>query len=125
MRPGEWLRLLATHGISAEGVDSNPAIAELCRADGLSVRVGDAFTVLESAAAETYGAITAFQLVEHVPITRVVSLATEAARGPSPGGVLILETPNPTNLRCAFGFSCHHRRPRTRTCWASSPSGRA
>ena len=78
------------------------------------MRVGDAFVVLESAASESFGTITAFQLVEHVSIRKVAELLRQAARVLVPGGVLIAETPNPTNLRvgaASFYRDPTHRRP--------------
>jgi O-antigen chain-terminating methyltransferase len=111
---GEWLALLAEHGIEAEGVDLNAEFCERCRTAGLAVRVGDAFAALESAPTDSLGAITAFQLVEHVGIPKTALLFHEAARALRPGGLVIAETPNPTNLRvgaASFYRDPTHRRP--------------
>jgi O-antigen chain-terminating methyltransferase len=78
------------------------------------VRAGDAFATLESAATDSLGVVTAFQLVEHVGIPRTALLFHEAARALRPGGLVIAETPNPTNLRvgaASFYRDPTHRRP--------------
>ncbi len=111
---GEWLQLLAANDIPAEGVDLNGEFVQRCRDEGLSARVADAFNVLEGAAAESFGTITAFQLVEHVSIPKVAELLRQAARVLVPGGMVIAETPNPTNLRvgaASFYRDPTHRRP--------------
>jgi O-antigen chain-terminating methyltransferase len=41
--------------------------------------------------------VTAFHVVEHLPFSRVHTLVKEALRVLQPGGLLILETPNPEN----------------------------
>lgn len=95
---GEWLDLLGSHGIEAAGIDLSAEFVESCLDRGLNARVGDLFTHLPTVAAESIGVLTAFQLVEHVNVSRLVELVDEAFRVLKPGGRLILETPNPSNL---------------------------
>jgi O-antigen chain-terminating methyltransferase len=95
---GEWLDLLGSHGIEASGIDLSSEFVESCLDRGLNARVADLFTYLPTVAADSVGVVTAFQLVEHVNVSRLVELIDEAARILRPGGRMILETPNPTNL---------------------------
>ena len=40
-------------------------------------------------------------MVEHLPFERVIALLDEAARVLRPGGLIVVETPNPENLAVA------------------------
>ena len=95
---GEWLGLLQTQGITARGVDLNRAQLEQCKKLNLSVNHNDAITELRSAEDGSETLITAFHLIEHLPEKAVRQLIEEALRVLIPGGLLILETPNPDNL---------------------------
>ena len=95
---GEWLAVLRDADISAYGVDSNPGMVEDAHALELDVRCEDALTHLEDLGEFSLQGVSAFHFVEHVPLpvlTRILDAAFLALR---PGGVLLLETPNPTNL---------------------------
>jgi O-antigen chain-terminating methyltransferase len=45
--------------------------------------------------------VTAFHLVEHLPLATLVRFLDEALRVLRTGGLLIIETPNPKNLIAA------------------------
>ena len=95
---GEFLSLLREAGIEAAGVDRDPDMVELCRADGLEVEQGDAIAHLESLADESLGGVFAAQIVEHLrpaPLVRLLELACAKLR---PGGILVAETMNPLSL---------------------------
>lgn len=101
----EWLELLADQGIEAQGVD----ISEVCVAEatsrGLIAHRADALEYLAAIPDTSLGAVTAFQLVEHLPFEQLDCLVADIFRVLRPGGVLILETPNPANVRVgAMGF---------------------
>jgi O-antigen chain-terminating methyltransferase len=100
---GEWLHLLKRNGIPAFGVDTSERFAALAGEQGLDVRVTDALSALTDCSAGSLGGVTAFQLVEHLPVPDVRRLADLAYAALAPGGILILETPNPTNLRVGAG----------------------
>jgi len=58
--------------------------------------------------------ITMFQVVEHLPFPVLVDVLRECARVLRPGGVLVAETPNSTNLQVAastFWLDPTHQRP--------------
>jgi SAM-dependent methyltransferase len=106
---GEWLRLLRESGIAASGIDSDAANVLRCQAQGLEVVEGDVLTHLQSLDGDSLGAITAFHIVEHLSFVDFVELVREAHRVVRPGGKLLLETPNTTNL--LVGASSFHIDP--------------
>ncbi|MCG8457390.1 MAG: methyltransferase domain-containing protein [Holophagales bacterium] len=111
---GEWLELLAEHGHTAVGVDSNPAMVKACRDLGLDATCEDLFRFLASKDGACFGAVTSLHVVEHLPFTRVLGLLGEIRRMLRPGGLIILESPNPHSLPAsAMGFHCDptHERP--------------
>lgn len=95
---GDWLSLLATEGIPAYGIDTNLRSVEQAQTLGLDARHGDAFSHLAELPVGSLAAITAFHLVEHITIDQLVELLGHAFRALMPGGLLILETPNPDNF---------------------------
>ncbi len=111
---GEWLELLAEAEVPAYGVDLNAAFAEANQERGLDVRVGEAGAHLAGLAPASLGAVTGFHLAEHLPLPVLLRLAQHAYRALRPGGVLVLETPNPTNVRVGaaqFWLDPTHERP--------------
>ena len=111
---GEWLELLQTRGVTARGVDLNCAQLESCQKRKLSASYNDAITELKSLAESSETLITAFHLIEHLPNKVLRQLLQEALRVLIPGGLLILETPNPDNLSVgsnSFYLDPTHKRP--------------
>jgi SAM-dependent methyltransferase len=94
---GEWLELLRQEGLTGCGVDSSPAMIGICESLGLAVAHSDSASYLAGVADSSLGAITSFHMVEHIPFEQVTALIDEALRTLKPGGLLILETPNPRN----------------------------
>ncbi|MBM6445567.1 glycosyltransferase [Pseudomonas sp. MIL9] len=95
---GEWLELLAENGIVARGVDLDDEMLQACRDIGLDVATADALTFLKSVPNESLFLVSGFHLVEHIPFEVLQDLVVESLRVLKPGGLLILETPNPENL---------------------------
>jgi len=111
---GEWLHLLRQEGIAAVGVDTNPLMVARCREQGLHVLHSDVVSYLRSVAPGSVGAITAFQLIEHLDLSDLVAFLDAAYESLVPGGMLLCETPNPENLMVSayyFHFDPTHRRP--------------
>jgi SAM-dependent methyltransferase len=95
---GEWLEVLRENGMYGSGVDSNEAMVQRSRSLGLHVAYADALAHLRSLPGSSLGAVTAFHMVEHMPFDIVLAVVDEGLRVLRPGGLLILETPNPANL---------------------------
>ena len=111
---GEWLQELSARHMPASGVDSNELFVDQCRKSGLSVERGDIFERLDAQPDESLGAITLFQVLEHLPFMSMVRLINQACRTLIPGGVLIAEVPNSKNLRVGSGtfwIDPTHERP--------------
>lgn len=110
---GEWLELLQEKGLQGQGVDANSLFVRACRERGLSVHHGDILNYLAEQPQDTYSAITSFQVIEHLPFNSLLCLLDRALRVLRPGGILLLETPNPENLQVgAFTFykdPSHHQ----------------
>ncbi|HSL84249.1 MAG TPA: methyltransferase domain-containing protein [Thermoanaerobaculia bacterium] len=111
---GEALAVLAEAGLPARGVDSSAAMVARCRERGLRAEEGDLFEALAGAEEGSLGAVVSFHVVEHLPPTSLDHLARLAWRALAPGGVLLLETPNPLSVVVAarsFWLDPTHRRP--------------
>ena len=111
---GEWLQLLKEQGYQARGADTSAVMTELCRDRGLEVECSDAVDYLSAMKPSSVGMITAFQVIEHVPFERLLRIIDLSLSALHPGGVLILETPNPENMvvaTCNFYVDPTHVRP--------------
>jgi 2-polyprenyl-3-methyl-5-hydroxy-6-metoxy-1,4-benzoquinol methylase len=96
---GELLEVLTSAGLKAEGLDSNEHMVQRCLAKGLTATAGDMFQYLSQAAPQSYGAISAIQVIEHLDrrdIDRFLALALTRLK---PGGFVLLETINPHCLQ--------------------------
>jgi len=111
---GEWLTLLRDSGYHAVGVDSDPAMIAHCRSRGLEVAEGDALAHLSSLDGGSVRGVSAFHLVEHVPFGVTLQLLKAIVRVLTPGGIALIETPNPHNIlvgACHFYNDPTHLRP--------------
>ena len=111
---GEWLAMLAEAGVESYGVDINAVVVERCVAQGLDVREADALVHLREIPAGSARAITSFHVAEHLSLDTLVGLVDAALVALQPGGVLIFETPNPTNVNvgaASFYLDPTHLKP--------------
>ena len=111
---GEWLALLRAAGVAARGVDANAAFVAAGRAHGLDMELGDVLGYLETLPPDSLDMVTAFHVIEHLATEELLALLEAAKRALRPGGCLLLETPNPTNLvmaACDFYNDPTHRSP--------------
>lgn len=111
---GEWLELLRDHEVNAYGIDTNEQFVRRNQARGLDVRLGDAVEHLAGVEEGTIAAVTGFHIAEHLEFPVLVDLVDAALRALRPGGLLLFETPNPTNVivgSSAFYLDPTHRNP--------------
>ncbi|MCE3262044.1 MAG: hypothetical protein K0R43_1123 [Pseudoduganella sp.] len=95
---GEWLELLGEQGFDARGIDLDEGMLAACRERGLAVQNQDALAALRACPDASLALVSAFHLVEHLPFDLVRELIAESLRVLQPGGLLVMETPNPENL---------------------------
>ncbi|QTR46384.1 methyltransferase domain-containing protein [Thiothrix litoralis] len=113
---GEWLGLLQDAGISAYGVDMNGVMVTVGQERGLDVRHEDGLAHLQKLPDHSLSVITSFHVIEHLPFAVLFSVLIEIKRVLIPGGLLILETPNPENVLVGSHTFYHdftHRNPVT------------
>lgn len=111
---GEWLELLQSQGFCVQGVDLDAGMLAACTELQLPAIQGDGLAYIAEQADHSWQVISAFHLVEHIDFEQVYSLVKEALRVLSPGGLLVLETPNPDNLIVAgrdFYLDPSHQKP--------------
>ena len=100
---GEALALLQEEGVECRGIDSSAAMVRRCSRQGLQVEQGELPGALAGVAPGSLGGIVSFHVIEHLPpdaVDRLVRLAYTALR---PGGLLLLETPNPLSVAVTAG----------------------
>lgn len=111
---GEWLELLQERGFEPLGIDLDEGMLSACRERGFSVEKQDAVGAFTALADESQVIVSAFHLVEHIPFEGLQTLVNEAMRVLKPGGLMILETPNPENILVStsgFYLDPTHQRP--------------
>lgn len=111
---GEFLSLLRENRIRCRGIDLSPEFVEHNRNAGNTADVAEAVDHLRRTPKGSLGAITALHIIEHLEHERAVAMIDAAHAALHPGGLLIIETPNPTNLVVGGGqfyLDPTHRRP--------------
>ena len=95
---GEWLELLQEAGFRPQGVDLDEGMLQACIDRGLPVLRRDGIEHLQSLDDESQSIVSGFHVAEHISFNDLNVLVVQALRVLKPGGLLILETPNPENL---------------------------
>jgi O-antigen chain-terminating methyltransferase len=111
---GEWLQVLREAGLQARGIDTNRILVQQCKELSLDVEEREALEFLGSLPDGSLNAVTAFHFAEHLPLETLVRFLDETGRTLKPGGLIILETPNPENLlvgSCNFYLDPTHKNP--------------
>ena len=111
---GEWLQLLSEYGFNASGVDADASMIQACHKLDLKAAHKDALGALQDIDSNSQAIVSGFHIAEHLEFEILRDLLTEALRVLAPGGLLILETPNPENIRVAslsFHLDPTHKKP--------------
>lgn len=111
---GELLQIFERAQLPAAGIDASPAMIQECAARVLTALQDDALAWLERQPDASLSLVSAIHMVEHLPPGSLWHLLTQAHRVIAPGGLLILETPNPENLQVSgysFWLDPTHRAP--------------
>ena len=96
-REGEVLDALRDAGVEAYGVAAAAVSVDASRARGFEVFLETPVEHLARLADGSLGGALALQVAEHLSPAGVEQLCREAARALKPGGLLVLETPNPVS----------------------------
>jgi len=111
---GEWIELVSENGFKALGVDIDDGMLQACKTLNLDVIHIDALEFLKKSPDDSFVVVSGFHIAEHLPFDILQNLIKEALRVLKPGGLLILETPNPENIWVAtvnFWLDPTHIRP--------------
>ncbi len=95
---GHFVELLAERGIAAVGVDADPECCRAAQERGLNVVHQEALEYLGELEPESVDGVFAAHLVEHLPYETVIELLRRAYRALTPGGIMVLTTPNVRGL---------------------------
>lgn len=95
----EWLELLYENNIKATGIDLDESMINDSKNSKLDVKLGDGIKYLSKLEDSSLDIVSAFHVVEHISFEELQILVKEAYRVLKPAGLLILETPNPENIR--------------------------
>ena len=111
---GEWLEILKQNGFTARGCDVSEEMLKECEKNALEAKNQGAIEFLSELEDSSLALVSAFQLVEHLEFSELCELIKQARRVLKDGGILLLETPNPENLRVAtlnFYLDATHVKP--------------
>ena len=111
---GEWLELMSSLEFEPFGVDLDEGMLVDCRERGLPVCQGDGISFIKTLPEESHIVVSAFHVIEHISLDDLKTFIKEALRILKPGGILLMETPNPENIRVAtsnFYLDPTHVRP--------------
>lgn len=109
---GEFLSLMKDNGIDACGVDIYEPYVDYCNMKGLSAVCGDGSEFLSKQ--DEVDGIFVGQVVEHLKTHEIIRLCNTAYEKLSEGGIIVIETPNPTSLAIytnAFYIDPSHIKP--------------
>jgi SAM-dependent methyltransferase len=101
---GEFCELVREWGWRAHGVDSSPGAVEACRAKGIDATLAEVDGYLETRRGEAPGAISAIQLIEHVPRAGWIPLFERIHATLRPGGAMLIETINGLNPEAVASY---------------------
>lgn len=109
---GDFVTFASRAGAQAQGLDADPGNVQRAQARGLDVQCLDAFA--PELQGQSFDVVSMIHLIEHFEPTAASSLVALYASTLSPGGRLILVTPNYADWSVAshiFWLDPTHRRP--------------
>jgi SAM-dependent methyltransferase len=95
---GEFLELLAKHGVAAQGVELDDDLVAEVNARGFQVWSGDGLAHLETLPDDSLGGVVMLQVIEHLTPQQQLGVMALAHRKLRTDGRLLIETVNPTSL---------------------------
>lgn len=95
---GEFLELLREAGIEARGIDDDAESVAYCQSKDLNAERADLFSYLGALPEKSEDAIFCSQVVEHLDPLRLPDLIRLCSSRLRTGGLLVIETPNPSCL---------------------------
>ena len=94
---GELCELVQEWGWRVHGVDSSPGAVDACRAKGIDATLAEVDGYLETRRGEAPAAVSAIQLIEHVPRGDWIRLFERIHAALRAGGAMLIETINGLN----------------------------
>ncbi|MGH2539304.1 MAG: class I SAM-dependent methyltransferase [Actinomycetota bacterium] len=101
---GEFCELVREWGFRAQGVDSSPGAVDACRAKGIDATLAEVDGYLETRRDEPPVAVSAIQLIEHLPRGRWIELFRRIHALLRPGGAMLIETINGMNPEAVTAY---------------------
>jgi 2-polyprenyl-3-methyl-5-hydroxy-6-metoxy-1,4-benzoquinol methylase len=100
---GDFVLALVAAGFPAIGVDTNAEAVREAKLNGLEVEQSDAVDYLRSCRPGSLGAVTMMHVAEHIDAATLLLVLDLAMTALVPGGTIVIETPNPTNVLVGAG----------------------
>ena len=101
---GEFLEMLKEENIASYGVDLDEGMVEAARARGVEAYAGDAIAHLRTLNPGDIDGIFSSQVAEHLRTSDLLTMVDLCYRKLAPGGVIVIETPNPETLFIFHAF---------------------
>ena len=112
---GEFLEFLYENGFkNICGVDINEEMTKEIKYKDIIIYIEDGVKFLKKQPAKSVGLISSFHMVEHIDFEKVIELIKESFRILDDEGILIIETPNPENIKVSsesFYLDYTHKKP--------------
>ncbi len=111
---GEWLGVAKEAGFGVRGVEIDSLAVDICRANGFDVTHIDALSYLRAVEPGSLGAVTFFQVIEHLTLDELFQVLSAARTALAPGGLFLAEFPNISALNVGastFWIDPTHLRP--------------
>lgn len=102
---GEFLELLKSKGINAEGIDIDNDMVEVCKNKGLKIKKLDAVSFLEKQKDNSLGGIFSSQVIEHMKPSYLHEFIKLSFKKLKKDSFFVAETLNPQSF---YAFSHHY-----------------